>query len=165
MILNKTIITMVLLLSSSFVHAEKISFSPEINNILSKYPDRQDNLSRNFIVLPPLESEHNYKVEVFFGKYLMVDCNPKLLQSDIPQKIKLGDSAYNYYLLNSVSVSSSSGNKCLNNQKIRQFTPSLNSTLLLPYNSETPLIFYTPRDIQVKYRILFPSQFQDGYKG
>ena len=165
MVFKKTILTTIILLFSSLSYAEKISFTPEINNILAKYPDRQDNLARNFIVLPPLENENNYKIEVFFGKTLMVDCNPKLLQSEYPQQRKLENTPYSYYLLNDVIVSSNNGNKCLNNQKSRQFIPSLNSTLLLPYNSEYPLVFYIPRNIQVKYRILFPSQFQDGYKG
>lgn len=165
MVLKKIILAGVLCLFSGFVLAEKLSLPPEVNSVLAQFPNKQEHLMRNFIVLPALENERNYKVEVFFGKTLMVDCNPKLLQGEIPQSFRLNDTPYSYYTLNNVNVGNTYQQKCMDSTKNKQFVPALDSTLLLPYNSKIPLVFYTPRDVQIKYRILFPSQFQDAYKG
>lgn len=121
---------------------------------LKIYPKPKDTEIRQVIELPKKDDEKNYKVEILFGKELELDCNNYILAGDIKvDKKDLEGWGYDYYVFSGDGVLGGTKMMCPPNEpKMKKFV-QFNKNLFLNYNSQLPIIFYTPKDIVVKYKI------------
>lgn len=62
------------LLSTNAVHAQKKSLK-NIETEINMFPSPKEGYKQVFIKVPAKKNELDYKIEVFAGKTLMVDCN------------------------------------------------------------------------------------------
>ncbi|MDR0807407.1 MAG: serine protease inhibitor ecotin [Enterobacteriaceae bacterium] len=120
-------------------------------NVVS-YPATTKDQVRYAIFLPAMENENNMKVEISMGKTLQVDCNRQKLGGKLEIK-ELQGWGYTYFVLSNVSAPASTLMACPDQKKHDEFVTIPTATHVENYNSKLPIIVYTPKDIQVRYRI------------
>ncbi len=141
--------------STSTMAASVDQTNPLANTPLEKiapYPAATKDQVRNVIYLPKLENEDNYQVEISMGKVLKVDCNRHSLGGKFEQKTLEGW-GYDYYVLNDVQGGISTMMACPDGKKTETFITVNSATRYERYNSKLPIVVYTPKDVQVRYRI------------
>lgn len=119
---------------------------------VAPYPEAENGFVRQVIHLPEQKDESAFKVEVLAGKTLKVDCNLQRLGGNLEEKILEGW-GYSYYRLDKVMGPVSTLMGCPDNKKIDAFVPVVGDGFLLRYNSKLPVVVYTPKDVEVRYRI------------
>ena len=118
---------------------------------LTIYPNIP-NMVKNVIFLDPLANESLYKVEFYTVKSIEVDeCNKHYLFGDFEVK-NLEGYGYPYFIFNSNSQVISTKMGCGNDVKKVKNVPS-GKTETYRYFSILPIVVYTPKDIDVKYKI------------
>jgi ecotin len=120
------------------------------NNMLKDFPQTQNNLIRQSILLPKNTNENDLKVEFYIEKKELVDvCNSHFLIGEITEKTLEGF-GYTYYEFESKGVGSTLMGCNDNSKKIK----SVKSTSkLVNYNSKLPIVIYTSKENEIKYRI------------
>jgi len=81
-----------------------------------------------------------------------VDCILQRLGGNLEEKTLEGW-GYSYYRLDKVMGPVSTLMGCPDNKKIDAFVPVVGDGFLLRYNSKLPVVVYTPKDVEVRYRI------------
>lgn len=119
---------------------------------LKPFPPAAKAYTRHVIELPPLSDEDLRKVELIAGKTLEVDCNRHRLGGRWEEKTIEGW-GYSYHRLDQVGPPMSTLMACPDNSRRKAFVAVGGEPLLLRYNSKLPLVIYTPKDIEVRYRI------------
>lgn len=119
---------------------------------VAPYPEAENDFVRQVIHLPEQKDESAFKVEVLAGKTLKVDCNLQRLSGNLEEKTLEGW-GYSYYRLDKVMGPVSTLMGCPDNKKIDAFVPVVGDGFLLRYNSKLPVVVYTPKDVEVRYRI------------
>lgn len=110
------------------------------------------NMTKNVIIIDPMPNESMHKVEFYAVKSAEVDdCNKHYLLGEFEVKTLEGY-GYPYYIFKSNSQIISTKMGCENqNKKVREITSG--KTELVRYISSIPIVVYTPKEIDVKYKL------------
>ena len=118
---------------------------------ITMFPKPETNKVQKVIQLNPLENEDDLMVEVMIGKKTMTDgCNNYFLLGQLEEK-NLEGWGYNYYDFVSDGNIASTLMGCLNARGEEKVVYS--ESKKLRYNSRLPIVIYTPKDVEVNYRI------------
>lgn len=124
--------------------------SNEMNHDISMFPKAMEGQKRVIIELPIQKNESDFKVEVYAGKYIKVDCNKHRLTGDFEQKSVQGW-GYNYFNFNSNGTVSSTLMACKDSNKKEKFV--ISTAKLIRYNSKLPIVIFIPTGMEIKYKI------------
>jgi len=120
---------------------------------VAPYPQAEKGMVRQVIYLPKLENEDNFKVELLIGKTLEVDCNRHMMGGKLTSKTLQGW-GYDYLVLEQLSSPASTMMACPNQSKTKKFiAANLGDQTFDRYISKLPIVVYTPKDVEVKYRV------------
>jgi ecotin len=119
---------------------------------LKPFPQPAAGQVRHVIALPARDNEADQRVELIVGKTLEVDCNTRWLNGELQEKTVQGW-GYSYYQLDQLGPMASTLMACPDDSRRQAFVPLRGEPLLLRYNSQLPLVVYTPVEVQVRYRI------------
>jgi len=121
---------------------------------IDMFPKAKEGYKQVFIQLPIAENENDLKVEFFVGTEKMLDCNKHFLMGKVMTQ-DLQGWGYNYYDVESTGETGGTLMACPDQKKTKKFV-SLQPEIVR-YNSKLPLVFYVPKDFEVRYRILRPD--------
>lgn len=117
---------------------------------LKGYPEARSGYVQNVIVLPKKNNEALYKVELYAGLIQEVDCNHHSLLGAIEEK-QLDSYGYTYYNVKTEERILSTRKGCPDQKKTIQFIST--QPVMVRYNSNTPIVIYAPKDVQIRYKI------------
>ena len=125
---------------------------------LESFPIADIGYKKVYIHVPEENEEENFKIELFIGKSVDVDCNNYFMLGQINEEI-LDGFGYKYYKI--ISNGEIAGTKigCLDNLKTNKFVYIQPKTL--EYNSKIPVVIYVPYDFEVKYKIYKSGQLKN----
>lgn len=118
---------------------------------MQPYPAPTQAQKRHVITLPALADESTAKVELIVGRTMKVDCNHHFFGGKIEERTAEGW-GYNYYVLPNLGQAASTMMGCSNATRTDAFVSSPDQPLIR-YNSKLPIVVYTPKDVEVRYRI------------
>jgi len=121
---------------------------------IDMFPKAKDGFRQVYIQLPVAKNENDLKVEFFVGAEKLLDCNKHFLMGKVITQ-DLQGWGYNYYEVESNGETGGTLMGCPDQKKTKKFV-SLQPEILR-YNSKLPLVFYVPKDLEVRYRILRPD--------
>jgi len=121
---------------------------------IDMFPKAKEGYKQVFIQLPIAKNENDLKVEFFVGTEKMLDCNKHFLMGKIMIQ-DLQGWGYNYYDVESTGETGGTLMACPDQKKTKKFV-SLQPEIVR-YNSKLPLVFYVPKDLEVRYRVLRPD--------
>ncbi len=124
---------------------------------LKAFPAAKKGFQRFVIQLDTKTGEENYKVEIFAGKTMKVDCNRHGLIGKFQQKDVQGW-GYTYYEYISNGQLRSTLMACPNNSLHEEFVAD---SKLVNYNSKLPVVVYVPKGFEVRYKIWERSQQEE----
>ena len=145
------VIAAMLSIASASVLAVSPEKTPNLKDV-APYPAAEKGQVRHAIFLPAVENEDNLKVELSMGKTMKVDCNRHMMGGTLESK-DLQGWGYNYFVLTSVSQPASTMMACPDNTPKEAFVEIHNANRFERYNSKLPIVVYTPKDVEVRYRI------------
>lgn len=119
---------------------------------LSFYPRPKARFNRHVIYLPKADNERNMKVELIIGTHMQTDCNYYQLIGDFQKKTLYGW-GYTYYELGKLKGPMSTMINCPTTRKTTTFLRVVGTEEHIPYNSDVPIVVYTPSGLEVSYRI------------
>lgn len=117
---------------------------------IEMFPKAETGFKQVYITVPEKEKETNFKIEVFIGKELLLDCNQHFLLGEI-NEFELEGWGYKYYIINTKGEIASTKMACLDKETKKKFVHL--SPKLFSYNSKLPIVIYVPEDLSVKYKI------------
>jgi ecotin len=126
---------------------------------LQAFPAAQEGMERFVIVLPHKErgEEDDFKVELIVGKEMLTDGVNQVRLGNAIEPRTLEGWGYTYY---EVSGSSATISTLMappeGAPKVKAFVKA--TPLQVRYNSRLPIVVYTPRGYEVRYRIWNASQ-------
>lgn len=138
--------------SQRLVLDDVVSVKGDLAKLLEPFPPAAAGQVRWVIDMPARVDEDRYKVEVLPGKTLRVDCNRHWAGAKVESHTLQGW-GYSYYTLTDVGPMASTMMACLEGTTQERFVPVGAVPELLRYNSRLPIVFYTPEDVQLRYRI------------
>ncbi|MBB6370500.1 serine protease inhibitor ecotin [Chryseobacterium shigense] len=150
---SKTLITGLVMLVGVNAFAQKKAEKFEKLQI-EMFPKAKDGFKQVYIQLPVAKNESDLKVEFFVGAEKMLDCNKYFLMGDVKTQ-DLQGWGYNYYEVESNGESGGTLMACPDQKKTKKFVTL--KPEIVRYNSKLPLVFYVPKDFEVRYRILRPD--------
>ncbi|WP_445432841.1 serine protease inhibitor ecotin [Chryseobacterium indoltheticum] len=121
---------------------------------IEMFPKAKEGFKQVYIQLPVAKNENDLKVEFFVGAEKMLDCNKHFLMGKVATQ-DLQGWGYNYYEVESNGETGGTLMACPDQKKTKKFV-SLQPEIVR-YNSKLPLVFYVPKDLEVRYRILRPD--------
>lgn len=121
---------------------------------IEMFPKAKEGFKQVYIQLPVAKNENDLKVEFFVGAEKLLDCNKHFLMGKVNTQ-DLQGWGYNYYEIESNGETGGTLMGCPDQKKTKKFV-SLQPEIVR-YNSKLPLVFYVPKDLEVRYRILRPD--------
>ncbi|MDQ8141352.1 serine protease inhibitor ecotin [Chryseobacterium sp. CFS15] len=121
---------------------------------IEMFPKAKEGFKQVYIQLPVAKNENDLKVEFFVGAEKMLDCNKHFLMGKVNTQ-DLQGWGYSYYEIESSGETGGTLMACPDQKKTKKFV-SLQPEIVR-YNSKLPLVFYVPKDLEVRYRILRPD--------
>ncbi|HCM35456.1 MULTISPECIES: ecotin [Chryseobacterium] len=121
---------------------------------IEMFPKAKEGYRQVYIQLPVAKNENDLKVEVFVGAEKMLDCNNYFLMGEMKTQ-DLQGWGYNYYEVESKGETGGTLMACLDKKLTKKFVTL--KPEIIRYNSKLPLVFYVPKDIEVRYRVLRPD--------
>ncbi|EOL8957291.1 serine protease inhibitor ecotin [Cronobacter dublinensis] len=156
--MNKISTLMLSLLAAGCISTSACAGKKPAENI-APYPAAEKDMVRQVIQLPERQDESSYKVELMIGQTLDVDCNKHQLGGKFERKTLEGW-GYDYYVFEPAKnadgsvMFTSTMMACPDGKKEKKFvTANLGDAGMLNYNSKLPVVVYTPKNIDVKYRL------------
>jgi len=122
----------------------------KIEHDLSMYAAATETLVRHIIALPKKENEFDYKIELYVGLNMEVDCNKHQLAGELLEKTVSGW-GYPYFEFESSGQVMSTKMACPEESLHGAFVHA--NSMLIRYNSKLPIVVYTAGGYEVKYRI------------
>lgn len=151
--MKKIFFAIIILISFNFTQGQETT---KID--MNIFPKPEKGFQQFYIQLPSFTDEQDYKVELFIGKEILVDCNTYFMLGTI-QEQNLESWGYNYYSVASNGETAGTLMGCLDNKKSIKFvhiTPQI-----INYNSKLPIVLYVPEGFKVKYRIFSAGSLED----
>lgn len=145
------VMTAIISIASASVLAVSMEKMPNLKDI-APYPSAKKGQIRHAIFLPGAENESNLKIELSMGKSMKVDCNHHMIGGSLESK-DLQGWGYNYFVLTNVSQPASTMMACPDKTSKEAFVEINNANRFERYNSKLPIVIYTPKDVEVRYRI------------
>lgn len=127
----------------------RFSASPD-DAALKAYPEAKSGYVKNVIVLPKKNNEELYKVELYAGVIQEADCNNHTMLGVIEEQ-QIDGYGYTYYNVKTEERIISTRKGCPDQKKAIQFISTL--PLIIRYNSNAPIVIYSPKDVQIRYKI------------
>lgn len=121
---------------------------------IEMFPKAKDGYKQVYIQLPVAKNEQDLKVEYFVGTEKMLDCNNYFLMGSVKSQ-DLQGWGYNYYEVESNGEAAGTLMGCMNKKATKKFIYI--QPEIVRYNSKLPLVFYVPKDLEVRYRVLRPD--------
>ncbi|MCD1116784.1 serine protease inhibitor ecotin [Chryseobacterium turcicum] len=121
---------------------------------IEMFPKAKEGYKQVYIQLPVAKNENDLKVEFFVGVEKLLDCNNHFLMGKVATQ-DLQGWGYNYYEVESNGETGGTLMACPDQKKTKKFV-SLQPEIVR-YNSKLPLVFYVPKDLEVRYRVLRPD--------
>lgn len=141
---NNPFIFVAAFLISTFVVAQK-----KVD--VSMYPKAQAGTEQQLLILPELDKEDDYEVELFVGKKLTVDqCNKHFLMGSFSEETVLGW-GYNYFDFKSEGNAAGTLMGCMDTKTVEKMVYA--QPKKVRYNSKLPIVIYAPKGYQVEYRL------------
>lgn len=145
-------LTILLMASTSVSRAQNCD--GECKNIvamenLKAYPESIDSLVRRVVILPVMENEEMYKVEIIVGKSMLVDCNRHVLIGEfVTEDVQGWGYSYHKFITEGHVMSTM---KFCPEPKEMKFVSAEGK--IVRYNSKLPVVVYLPADMELRYRI------------
>ncbi|MCW3161679.1 ecotin [Chryseobacterium oryctis] len=117
---------------------------------IEMFPKAKEGYKQVYIQLPIAKNEENLKVEFYVGAEKAVDCNNYNMIGEIKTQ-DLQGWGYNYYEVDSKGETMGTMKGCLDQKTTNKFISM--QPQLVRYNSRLPLVFYIPKDLEVRYKI------------
>lgn len=147
--MKKVIIATLLLLNSIHLFAQNTP----------SYPEPKEGYKRVDLILPKIENDKHYKVEVRFGIQMeLYPCSKagfNFISNALIKDYGIKDGRFPYYDLTTNQAEVFEGfmdDNCKKEQKVKRKIVSDNS-LFLEYNSYYPIPFYIPENYSLEYRL------------
>lgn len=118
---------------------------------LKAFPAATAGQTRHVINLPQLADESASKVELIVGKTMQIDCNHHFFGGSLETRTAQGW-GYDYYVLENLGAGATTLKGCPAGSERTAFVRSSTETLVR-YNSRLPLVVYTPKDVELRYRL------------
>lgn len=122
----------------------------EQNEQTTPWPEPQEGFKKVVINLEEKADEYAFKVELFGGKEMMVDCNKARLNGEIVEETLAGW-GYNYYSFKTDGNVLTTLMACPEGSEHLEFVQAAGK--LIRYNSKLPIVVYVPKEYEVRYRI------------
>lgn len=136
--------------SAAAPHVADVQTQPSTD---TPWPEASAGMVRHTIWLPAQQDEQVFKVELLPGQIQKVDCNQHNFSGRLETK-NLQGWGYDYYVFTPASMMVSTRIACPDGGGKRKFvTAWLGNNAMLRYNSQLPIVVYTPDNIDLKYRI------------
>lgn len=119
-------------------------------NIL-RYPNPRPEHTQHVLTLAKNAEEATLKIEIQIGRTQAVDCNKHSLMGTVNNETLKGW-GFQYYVVENVQQGPSTMMACFDKATTNKFL-FLPRSLFVPYNSQLPIVIYTPSDIQIRYRL------------
>lgn len=124
----------------------------QAENYLQAFPTADKGMTRHVVQLPSAKNENLLKLQISVGKTMEVDSvNLHLLSGKIETK-KLEGWGLNYYYVKDLGEVTSTYVGTLSARTVKKFV-GLGQEFIIVYNSKVPVVIYTPKDAEVRYRI------------
>ncbi|KFF02104.1 ecotin family protein [Chryseobacterium luteum] len=150
---SKTLMAGLIMLAGVNAFAQKKSEKLEKLEI-EMFPKAKDGFKQVYIQLPVAKNENDLKVEFFAVTKKMVDCNKYFLMREVKTH-GLQGWGYSYYEVESNGEAGGTLMACPDQKKTKKLVTLKQE--IVRYNSKLPLVFYVPKDFEVRYRILRPD--------
>lgn len=147
---SKTLMTGLIMFAGVNAFAQKKAEKFEKLEI-EMFPKAKEGFKQVYIQLPVAKNENDLKVEFFVGAEKMLDCNNYFLMGNVKTQ-DLQGWGYNYYEVESNGEAAGTLMGCRDQKKTKKFVTI--QPEIVRYNSKLPLVFYVPKDIEVRYRVL-----------
>ncbi|WP_267402525.1 MULTISPECIES: ecotin family protein [unclassified Chryseobacterium] len=121
---------------------------------IEMFPKAKEGYKQVYIQLPVAKNENDLKVEFFVGAEKMLDCNRHFMMGEVKTQ-DLQGWGYTYYDVESKGEVGGTLMGCPDQKLTKQFVNLKPETVR--YNSKLPLVFYIPKDMEVRYRVLRPD--------
>jgi len=121
---------------------------------IEMFPKAKEGYKQVYIQLPIAKNENDLKVEFFVGAEKMLDCNKHFMMGEVKTQ-DLQGWGYTYYDVESKGEVGGTLMGCPDQKLTKQFVNLKPETVR--YNSKLPLVFYIPKDMEVRYRVLRPD--------
>ncbi len=121
-----------------------------IEKEIGMFPAPKEGYKQVYIKVPAKKNEADFKVEVFVGKTIMVDCNRHFMGGTI-EDVNLDGWGYTYYVVESDGNVASTRMACPTNKQTKEFVHM--ESKLIRYNSRLPIVIYVPDGLEVNYKI------------
>lgn len=118
---------------------------------IEMFPKAKEGFKQVYIQLPVAKNENDLKVEFFVGAEKVLDCNNYFLMGNVKTQ-DLQGWGYNYYEVESNGEAAGTLMGCRDQKKTKKFVTL--QPEIVRYNSKLPLVFYVPKDLEVRYRVL-----------
>lgn len=115
------------------------------------FPAATADQTRHVLNLPPVANENDLKVQLILGQMQNVDCNHQLLGGQVQRRTAEGW-GYDYFVLPEVGPGISTLMACPPGSTQDRFI-TLGQETIVDYNSRLPIVVYTPKDVEVRYRL------------
>ncbi|PWN72086.1 ecotin [Chryseobacterium phosphatilyticum] len=150
---SKTLIAGLVLMAGVNAFAQKKAEKFEKLQI-EMFPKAKEGYKQVYIQLPIEKNERDLKVEVFAGIEKKLDCNNYFLMGSMKSQ-DLQGWGYNYYEVESNGETGGTLMACPGQKLTNKFVTL--KPEIVGYNSKLPLVFYVPKDVEVRYRVLRPD--------
>lgn len=134
--------------------------SEEAVKNLKPYPEVIDSLERHVIFLEKKDNEDVYRIELFAGKTMDVDCNRHRLMGSF-EKEDVKGWGYSYYKFESNGQIISTMMAC-HGPKQSKFISG--DSQMVRYNSRLPIVVYLPHGMGLQYRLWTAGETQKAEK-
>ena len=117
---------------------------------LSPFPQPETGQVRHVILLPARADETRTQIEIQIGKTLTIDCNHyafggELIEHQVPGW------GYDYFVYGKEHPLVSTEKACPPDSERTAFVQAVDANRMLRYNSQLPIVIYTPADMKVRY--------------
>ncbi|OPA78090.1 hypothetical protein BFG05_02450 [Campylobacter pinnipediorum subsp. pinnipediorum] len=118
---------------------------------LSIYPKPKDGFVQKVINLEPRNDEDSLRVEIYFGKDILTDCNYHFFVDGRLKELNLDGWGYKYYEFDGKDELANTLMMCDGAKKSKFVT--YQDVLKPRYNSKLPIVVYVKKDIKLQVKV------------
>ena len=144
-----TITMLTLVLVAAAVAAEADKPSEAAGYLVKAYPPAEKGMTRFAIILPKLEHEENYKVELIVGKKVVADSVNRQSFGGTIETVNIEGWGFSRYVVKEFGPMVST----LIGGGVPQEKVVAVQSIHIRYNSRLPIAVYVPEGAEVRYRI------------